>query len=314
MKKLSLILAICLLFGTVGAVEHEFGGQLQKAKETLEITPNGDMWVWAFYYHHMTDWGRERGEPRHDKALWRQHISMAKDAGIDGFLVSHFDENDREVYSQLVELGRRMNFQINPYVEVWSMMNSPGGGKILWDELQWLAETHRPRMYVLFVSIVIPNSTWKAIIDRTDPSALWICGNPHDPHFDGLEWADGCHIYNPAKTPIGEWDKWYHRIGESVRFLEPDMGWDKKLWCATVMPGFDESSMSYRVNPLIVDRDGGRYLRQSFDAAIASDPDMIFITSFNEIPETSYIVPGYEFDDLYLEITREYIELWKGGE
>ena len=55
----------------------------------------------------------------------------------------------------------------------------------------------------------------------------------------------------------------------------------------------------------------GEFYRSTFEAALQSDPDWIFITTWNEWWEHTYIEPSEEFGDLYLRITREYAERWK---
>jgi hypothetical protein len=62
---------------------------------------------------------------------------------------------------------------------------------------------------------------------------------------------------------------------------------------------------------LVKQRDGGTFYRYTFEAALQSDPDWIFITSWNEWWENTHIEPSQAFGNLYLEITQEYSDLWK---
>jgi hypothetical protein len=55
----------------------------------------------------------------------------------------------------------------------------------------------------------------------------------------------------------------------------------------------------------------GEFYRSTFEAALQSDPDWIFITTWNEWWEHTHIERSEEFGDQYLQITREYAGRWK---
>ena len=92
----------------------------------------------------------------------------------------------------------------------------------------------------------------------------------------------------------------------------------KRLWAATVQPRFDDTPI---VNdpvtpfcggtPKIIDRDNGNFYRSTWDAAIASRPDWIFVTAWNEYQENTQIEPSTFYGDEYLVLTREYVKTWK---
>ena len=54
-------------------------------------------------------------------------------------------------------------------------------------------------------------------------------------------------------------------------------------------------------------RDGGAFFRETWSAAMATNPDMIMITSFNEWLEGTHIEPSVTYGDFYLNLTRELI-------
>jgi hypothetical protein len=83
-----------------------------------------------------------------------------------------------------------------------------------------------------------------------------------------------------------------------------------KIWAATVQPGYDDRSIPGREGTL-QQRLNGDFYRSTWDAAIASDPDWIFITSWNEWWENTHIESGELYGDQYLEITREYADRWR---
>ncbi len=63
------------------------------------------------------------------------------------------------------------------------------------------------------------------------------------------------------------------------------------LWVAPVTPGYDDRALG-RPQSLFVPRDGGLRYEQSWDAALASLPDWIIVTSWNEYHEQTHVMPG----------------------
>ena len=72
----------------------------------------------------------------------------------------------------------------------------------------------------------------------------------------------------------------------------------------SVRPGYDDRKI--RDPGLYTPREDGEYYRQSWEKALASDPDVVLITSWNEWPEATNIEPSVEFGYQYLELTLTY--------
>ena len=79
---------------------------------------------------------------------------------------------------------------------------------------------------------------------------------------------------------------------------------DDSLLVLTVYPGYDDRKI--RDPGLYTPREDGEYYRRSWEAALASDPDVVLITSWNEWPEATNIEPSVEFGYRYLELTLTY--------
>src|SRR5204863_5820020 len=79
-----------------------------------------------------------------------------------------------------------------------------------------------------------------------------------------------------------------------------------KIWAAGVIPGYDDTRVPGRKDTLIVPRNNGATYNTSWTAAIASNPEWITITSFNEWFEGAMIEPSVTYDTLYLNITQQY--------
>ena len=70
------------------------------------------------------------------------------------------------------------------------------------------------------------------------------------------------------------------------------------------MPGYDDTGTD-RVDAFAVDRKNGNYYRETWSAAVASQPDWVLITSFNEWVEGTMIEVSTSYGDLYLNLTRD---------
>src|SRR6202035_1346808 len=76
-----------------------------------------------------------------------------------------------------------------------------------------------------------------------------------------------------------------------------------KIWAAGIIPGYDDTRVAGRIGTYIVPRDSGTTYGTSWTAAIASKPDWITITSFNEWFEGAMIEPSVTYGTLYLNLT-----------
>jgi uncharacterized protein YraI len=149
---------------------------------------------------------------------------------------------------------------------------------------------------------------WAAIRNQVDPNrdTFWIAEGTDLAHQAVF---DGHHLYSDAwaASPADEMAKWANR----VRAYESDNGVER-LWIATAMPGYNDTRLS-RSNSFAVDRRGGDYYRESWRGAVASQPEMLIITSFNEWPEGTHIEPSASYGNLYLDLTRQLVTELRGN-
>jgi hypothetical protein len=138
---------------------------------------------------------------------------------------------------------------------------------------------------------------WAEIRNAVDPQhdQIWIA--------EGVNIAyqrvfDGHHLYSIAWSPdvdytLNDWSRRVRRAGA------------EKLWVATVMPGYDDTRTT-RPDKFARNREGGNFFRATWNAALATKPDLLIINSWNEWVEGSMIEPSVTYGNLYLDITREY--------
>jgi hypothetical protein len=286
--------------------------------------------VLAFYYawYDQNIWGSGQvlDQPVHtyastDPATIARQVSQAQSAGIDAFIQSWY--GPRETDNQ-TETNLRTLLDIAGGQGFRAAVDFETAGPFFPDQasvtegLRSLLATHAQHpAYLRYQGKPViffwkqerfGVDTWAAIRSQVDPGhASWWIAEGVDLAYQAV--FDGHHLYNiawasdPART-LADWGSRVRRYA-SERNL-----W--RLWVATAMPGFNNSSIQ-RQAPLVVGRQGGAYYRQTWAAAMASRPDWIVVTSFNEWVEGSMIEPSVSYGNLYLDITRELAPQFKSA-
>jgi hypothetical protein len=148
---------------------------------------------------------------------------------------------------------------------------------------------------------------WRRLRDEVDPNrtSLWIAEGEHVPYldvFDGMVPYSIAWANDPA-TQLA-------RYAAGVKAYRERTG-TQKLWIATAMPGYDDTRLIDRRDRFAVARRNGAFYRQTFAGAVASDPEWINITSFNEWVEGHQIEPSVSDAGFYLDLTRQLVDEWK---
>ena len=280
--------------------------------------------VLAFYYawFDQNTWnsGRSAGLPAEpynsaDRATIERHVSQAQGAGIDAFVQSWY--GPQEVNNQtetnfrlLLDVAQTRGFQAAVDFEASGPFFGDSGS--VTQALVTLLATHvQHPAYLRYQGKPViffwrqqrfSIDQWAAIRGQVDPgySTYWIA--------EGVELSyqsvfDGHHLYSMAwsTAPAGEMTQW----GQQVRAYESSHQVER-LWVATAMPGYDDTRLG-RNNSFVIPRGNGDYYRKTWQGALASQPDMIIVNSFNEWLEGSYIEPSAAHGNLYLDITRELV-------
>lgn len=258
-----------------------------------------------------------------DRGVMGRHIEQAQAAGIDAFLVAWYgpggDTNQTEPnLAALLDEAAARNFKIGVLFETDSpFLGSPGA---ITGALQHIRDVHanhpaflrvdgrpvvffwRPHMYGV--------DTWRSVRSQVDAgyNMLWIAEGVDTSY---LAIFDGHHLYSNTWNPPSNLGYTNQKFANWVATARDQFG-AYKFWVATVMPGYND----VRIRPgngFARDREGGGYYAASWQAAMASNPNWIVITSFNEWPEGTYIEPSAAYGDLYLQLTREWSSRFKTG-
>ncbi|MBU0493583.1 MAG: glycoside hydrolase family 99-like domain-containing protein [Chloroflexi bacterium] len=300
--------------------------------------------LWAYYYpwYYADGWDTAilQDQPlmgyygSDSRAAIEQHIAQAQGAGIDGFISSwwgpgsYTDEN----LPTLLDVAQERNFRVMINFE---LLGDAGQPRPEVEILAWLRYAmseygdHPAYMrvddkpaFVIWASSTVSNDTWGNIRTQLRAEGLdafllaqfageW-------PTLDSLDLFDGLYQYNilnvmHSNDQVDMLCRVYASTGRAVRYHPLLMDTPTlRLWAATVQPGYDDHLIPGRTTP-ILDRQDGALYRATFDAALQSDPDWIFITSWNEWWEHTYIEPSELYGDQYVQITRVCAERWKNG-
>jgi len=304
--------------------------------------------LWAFYYPwYVVPWDTSilLDEPASgyynssDLRVIKSHVESAASSKIDGFISSWWgprDYTDTNLKS-LLDIAQDRAFKV--MINFETLTQDAEGQTVPLDAdtiVAWLSyaisryAAHPAYMkidglpvIVLWASETHSASTWETIFSslraKGKDAAYIAMVTGSWPKLDSLDEASGWHTYNILQV-IQSADQVptlltqvYSRNKRCVRhypfFLSPSA---PRIWCATAQPGYDDHLIPDRTTPILKRRNGALY-RETLQAALASDPDWIFLTSWNEWWEHTYIEPSKKYGSLYLQITKQYAEQWKGS-
>ncbi len=290
----------------------------------------GERLVLAFYYTWFDEntWRSDkvpdmpaRLYSSRDRAVMAQQIEQAQAAGIDAFVVSWYgprtENNQTETNLRaLLDEAAARDFRIAIDFETQGPFF--GGSGDVAQALRTALATHANHPAYLRVEgrpVIFfwrqqrfGVGAWQALRDEVDPGrqALWIAEGV-DISFQQV--FDGHHLYSVAWSA----DPGVHLIKWGQRVRAASQKWGRRLWVATVMPGYDDTRTG-RGDAFIRPRGDGAYYTKTWQGALASGADWVVITSWNEWPEGTYIEPSRAYGNRYLDMTADWSVRFKRGE
>ncbi len=258
-----------------------------------------------------------------DRAAMGRHIEQAQRNGIDALMVAWYgptgqwNQTEPNLTALLDEANAR-NFKIGILFETTSpFFSGPGDATAALRHALSVHANHPAFLRVNGKPVIFfwrPTlwgiDTWRSIRSQVDPnnSSLWISEGVDTSY---LSVFDGHHLYSNTWNPPADLTAVNQKFARQVASARQSYG-SYKYWVATVMPGYNDTRTG-RSNAFAKDREGGAYYERSWSAAIASSPDWVVLTSFNEWPEGSYIEPSVTYGDLYLNLTATWSQRYKSG-
>lgn len=248
-----------------------------------------------------------------DPATIARHVGWAKYAGIDALVMSWYgpqipynqtEPNFRLLLDEAQRQGLKAAIDFETRSPFFADRAAVTAG------MKYLVENHaqHPAYFRFNGKPVIffwqndrfTIDEWKQIRQDADPNhtTLWIAEGTK---LNYLLEFDGHHLYNISWAD--DVQDTLSRYAEIVRWLA-DFYKLERYWVATTMPGFDERHLD-RPDQNYRPRGNGEFYRESWLAAMATQPDMLVITSFNEWIENSQIEPAESYGNFYLDLTRQ---------
>lgn len=255
-----------------------------------------------------------------------RHVAMAREVGLNGFLLHWFvpgGRTDRN-FGTLLAQSKGHPFASTVVFSRHIYHGAAANRGDVATALSYIVERYGShgnflkvgtRPVIFFTDMYrVPTSAgespqqfWAAMRNQVDPQRrmVWIAEGLDSSYltvFDGLYVFKLTHASSPA-----DYEKSSHWAAK-VRAVE-----GKKLWAATFGPGWDDLRAGCRPDVRVPaplhrnDRENGAFFRRTFEAAQRSDPDWLILGSFNEWVEGSYVEPSVLYGDKYLRMTGELI-------
>jgi glycoprotein endo-alpha-1,2-mannosidase len=271
-----------------------------------------------------TDYPELGAYDSHDPNVIDQHCRWAKEAGIDGFIVSWWGHNhytDRAM-SLILDACKRHGLNACIYYETVPRPKTPRAAaddivKVLnkyGKHPAHLKVDGKPVVFVYGRALQEMGLTeWLKALDMINAEykgGVAAIGDQFS--FGAVRVFDGVHTYNTAGQLRGrepsDADRWAAETYLSWVRLADAAG---KICAITVIPGYDDTKI--RKPGLAVQRYDGQLYRVQWEEAIKADPQWILITSFNEWHEGSEIEPSLQYGRRYIDLTTEYASRFKAN-
>jgi len=111
---------------------------------------------------------------------------------------------------------------------------------------------------------------------------------------------------------IRDFDRTQSLSARTYHLLPNDTG-KRRIWVATVSPGYDDTHLADGRVPRVSDRDNGRYYDRQWQSAIDMRADWVVVTSWNEWLENTHIEPSVRYGDLYVRATKSWADRFRAN-
>jgi hypothetical protein len=260
--------------------------------------------VLAHYYlwYDATSWNRAKSDypslgryTSDQTSVLREHVRLAKSAGIDGFIVSwkSTERLDRRL-AALVDIAEEEDFALALTYQALDHNREPLPVQRMIDDLDRFVETHgaSPAFDLFGTPLVAWTGTWRFSTEHIERltdhfrGQLLVLATERD--VDGYRRVahavDGELYYWSSADPVRN-----PRFREKLIELGAEVHANGDLWIAPVAPGFDARLVG---GTMVVPRREGDTLRALWEGALASLPHAIGVISWNEFSENTHIEPS----------------------
>ena len=296
--------------------------------------------VLAFYYMwykpstwcscQMSDMPTIQYNSNDDATIARQ-VKEAANAGITGFIASWWgpgdnsDKNFVKLLAQSASLQSTTGYHFASAVYIENSAGALNGTDKMINALQYVISHYTSSPYyfhwhgkpvIFFTSPILGEgrslSTWADIRSQVDPSnqTIW---SAEGVDASVLSVFDGIHLFSAGYWGIlqGNMAAVDQEFRNKVDAYN-NAHHTQKIWAAGVLPGYNDTRVPGRTGTYVVPRNNGATYHMSWEAAMASNPEWITITTFNEWFEGAMIEPSVTYRNEYLDLTLQYAKQWYG--
>jgi hypothetical protein len=280
-------------------------------------TPETHVPVLAFYYiwFDSQSWDRAKTDypllgrySSDDADVMRKHVEWAKEAGIDGFIVSwKSTEKLNTRLEQLVQVAEQENFKLAIMYESLDFERNPLPITQVDADLGYFITQYanHPAFDLFQKPLVIWSGTWEystqeiasVVQDKRDQIHI-LASEKNVKEYQRLSGlVDGDAYYWSSVDPDT-----HPGYLEKLAAMSDAVHQDGGLWVAPAAPGFDARLVG---GEKVVSRESGDTLQKELATAVQSSPDAVGLISWNEFSENSHIEPSQVYGYRYLEILAE---------
>ena len=273
--------------------------------------------ILAYYYiwFDSNSWNRAKTDypllgkyTSDDRAIMRQHILWAKEAGIDGFIVSWKSTDTlNKRLSLLVDVAAEENFKLGIIYQGLDFDRNPLPAERVASDLDTFIKDYatNPVFTIFSKPLVIWSGTWKFSTDEiknvtsTRRKDLLILAS--EKNLTGYQriadYVDGDAYYWSSVNP-DTYQGYVAKLDGMSKAIHSKNG----LWIAPAAPGFDSRLLG---GTSFVDRKDGDTFRIQLNIAQQTSPDALGLISWNEFSENSQIEPSQNYQSRSLEVLSE---------
>jgi hypothetical protein len=270
--------------------------------------------VMAYYYIWFDESSWERAKTDYpalgryssdDPEVIRQHIRWAKDAGINGFIVSWKStfKLDKRL-EQLMDIAFEEDFRLWIIYQGLDFDRNPLNTDWIDADFEYFIETYAD--HPVFAADPKPVLIWSGTWEFTPQEINSItAGYRHyltilasERQLEGYKrligMVDGNAYYWSSADPL-ETPNYREKLNQMGELVHENGG----MWVAPAAAGFDARLIG---GTRVIERRDGDTLREAMNAAVASSPDAVGIISWNEFSENSHIEPSVNYGKTALEV------------
>jgi hypothetical protein len=284
---------------------------------TPTSTPANSVPVLAYYYiwFDAQSWNRAKADypllgrySSDDPDVMRQHVRWAKEAKIDGFIVSwKSTQKLNRRLSQLVEIADQEDFKLAIIYESLTFERNPLPVVQVDADLAFFIDHYAGhQVFDLFGKpMVIWSGIWEfstqdieSVVQDKREHIFILASEKNVKGYQRVSnMMDGDAYYwssvNPETHP-GYLEKLI-AMGEAVHE-------NGGIWIAPAAPGYDSRFLG---GTTVIERKDGETLRTELNVASQSSPDAIGLISWNEFSENSHVEPSETHGHRYLDVLAE---------